>query len=83
LPARTGSAPDFGGEPMIERLLAAIRGMKAPGVLVDRRPARVALGRGAARLAFFLARLGPQLQVVWAPVRTTRSACIGCDWPAR
>jgi LuxR family maltose regulon positive regulatory protein len=64
LPARIGAAPDFGGEPMLERLLAAIRGLRAPGVLVIDDLHELHSAEALRGLAGFLARLGPELRVV-------------------
>ena len=79
LPARIGSAPGFGGEPMIERLLAAIRGLKAPGVLViddlHELHSAEALGAGAAAGA---ARRS--CEWCWHPRRSPARLCTGCGW---
>jgi LuxR family maltose regulon positive regulatory protein len=64
LPARMASAPDFGGEPMIERLLTATRGLKAPAVLVIDDLHELHSAEALRGLAVFLARLGPELRVV-------------------
>jgi LuxR family maltose regulon positive regulatory protein len=66
LTARISSAPDADGEPMIERLLSALRVLEEPAVLVIDDLHELQSQAGLRGFEHFLDRLGPRLRVVLA-----------------